>query len=347
MGFKRQRKFLSSKEILLWLACAPVCSVLLPAMSNVFLAINGTGLFPLILFCAAISMSITAAGFYLLGFADVIFKQADYSRKFLAHVGISSAVLLPFVAVLPWFLPQFETVSAYAQAVFAVIGTAVLSVLINSTFLAVSFAREWRTNILQLEALKRDILNTQIESLRHQMSPHFFFNSLNSLTVVIEEDPVEAVKYVHHLAHMYRYLLQSKETKVVQLYHELKFAETYIYLQKMRFGKALYMSVHIDDAEKHTLIPPLTLYILLENALKHNIITKAKPLHITVYIQDGKLQISNNIQARSEPEEMANVGLNNVRISYESISLMPMQVTTSNDNFTVALPLIRTLSQSA
>ncbi|MGZ5245281.1 MAG: sensor histidine kinase, partial [Bacteroidia bacterium] len=227
------------------------------------------------------------------------------------------------------------------------LATAFMAGLINAAFSLLYFIRLWHKNILHTEELKREIMHTQLESIRHQLSPHFFFNSLNSLNLVIEENPAEAIKYVQHIAHMYRYLLQSKETKVVPLHHELKFAESYIYLQKMRFGKALDMSVIIDKPDMQTVIPPLTLYILLENALKHNIITKSRPLQINVFIRDGKLQISNNVQARSMPEEKPIIGLKTVRSSYESICVQPMQIIQDDDNFTVSLPLIKELSQSA
>ncbi|RYD79524.1 MAG: hypothetical protein EOP53_09515 [Sphingobacteriales bacterium] len=307
---------------------------------------SGISFFSLAVYSIFLSGSISISNILLLNRYNQASPSQLKTRIFSQLINTFfavSAIALTFSAIISYTFVSVGFFKALAVSLFLGLPAAA----VFEGFILVDFLAEWKNYILQSEAVKLEKVKIQLESLKHQVSPHFFFNSLNSLALVIEEDQEEAVKYVHHIASLYRYLMQSKETAVVTLAEELKFAETYIYMQRMRFGPSLDMTVSIDQDQKKTLIPPLTLYILLENAIKHNIITKSKPLHINVCINDGKLQICNNIQMRSIAEEKADVGLRNVRTSYESISVLPMQVSTDNDNFTVALPLIKELSRSA
>ncbi len=323
----------------MWLSL-PVISLL-----TVFLYGTMNGLLHLLFTAFCICAVISAVNLFCISALRKI-GENSLRRRGILHAGVLCAFTLLFIVAATVLLTVAEVAGLQQAAGFS-IATALLCLVTNAAATILYFLRLWKESILQGEALKHEILAAQLEGIRQQLSPHFFFNSLNSLTLVIEEDPAEAVRYVHHIAHLYRYLLQSKDVKVVPLQNELRFAESYIYLQKMRFGKALDMTIAIDKSEMQNVIPPLTLYILLENALKHNIITKSKPLHIRVFIKDGKLRISNNIQTRVLPEDESVIRLRTVRTSYQSVSEQPLQVTQDEENFMVSLPLIKELSQTA
>lgn len=337
---------IQSKDLKWKKSAALLLSIPLVALVPVILLANPGKVFHSLSLALSLSAAITACNYLIYNYVTSHSKIKGLTNRAILHAGLvftlATALSLVFTGFWQGLLqmPYAEIVKFSALA-------AIMSLAANAGFSAINYMKTWRDNLLHTEELKREIMHLQLDGMRQQLSPHFFFNSLNSLSLVIQEDPAEAVKYVHHIAHMYRYLLQNNDTKVVPLRHELRFAESYIYLQKMRFGNALDMTIDISKAELQTVIPPLTLYILLENALKHNIITKAKPLHIHVFIKEGKLQISNNIQSRNLPDENPVIGLRTIRSSYESVSVQPMQIIQDDTNFTVALPLLKELSQTA
>jgi sensor histidine kinase YesM len=178
------------------------------------------------------------------------------------------------------------------------------------------------------------------ESLKNQLDPHFLFNSLNVLTSLIEENPKKAEKFTTGLSKVYRYVLEQKDKNLIPLEEELKFAKSYMALLKMRFEDGVEYSLpeHISNPDYK--VVPLSLQLLLENAVKHNIITSGTPLQIKIYEQDGYLIIENNNRPKASLEKSTKVGLANIKQRYALITKKQVVVISDAEKFQVKLPLL-------
>ena len=198
----------------------------------------------------------------------------------------------------------------------------------------------WKTTLIEKEHLERAHLASQLEGLRNQVNPHFLFNSLNTLIYLIPEDSEKAVRFVQQLSKVYRYVLESRDSQMIPLQEELGFLNAYIYLLRERFGDNL--QVEIKDLEHlpQAAIVPLTLQILFENAIKHNVISTEKPLHIEVFAENGHLVVRNNFQRKNQVMDSTGVGLQNIKDRYRMLTDRAVEVIASRQYFTVALPMI-------
>ena len=192
---------------------------------------------------------------------------------------------------------------------------------------------------LEAETLKKETTEAQYEALRKQINPHFLFNSFNVLSSIIETDEKLAVHFVEQLSKVYRYLLKTQDLKVVPLEEELDFIESYIFLLRIRFGDNLQFEKKILDNEHN--IPPSTLQLLIENAIKHNEVSKQNPLTIQLERSNGELIVKNNKnpKQRKEPSEM--VGLSNIRKRYQLLGAIPPVIEDSEEQYLVKLSLIK------
>lgn len=200
----------------------------------------------------------------------------------------------------------------------------------------------WKRTLVEAERLRSQNIQSQLEGLKQQINPHFLFNSLNTLSYLIPEDQDRAVKFVHKLSKVYRYFLEIQEQKLIPVSEELEFIHAYTFLVKERFGENLLITIDIPKEEREMSIIPLSLQILFENAIKHNVISKTNPLHIKVYVDEKSeyLCVSNNLQPKINSEHSTKIGLNNIKSRYQYFSKQPVQVHKNDDAFIVALPLI-------
>ncbi len=188
-------------------------------------------------------------------------------------------------------------------------------------------------------AMKRETAVAQYEALRTQINPHFLFNSFNTLIGVIEDDPSLAVTYVERLSDFYRNILQYRETDSIPLEEEIRLVQDYLYLLRQRFGEALLCDISLTDDRWR--VPPLAIQILIENAIKHNIVARSRPLHIHI-IQSaaGQVTVSNNLQPKLQAEASTGVGLDNVARRIELLTGKRIQVRRDESVFSVELPLL-------
>ena len=222
-----------------------------------------------------------------------------------------------------------------------ILGSVLITLMMNAIYESIYFSRRWKMAIMRTEVLKRQKLMSKFESLKNQVNPHFLFNSLNTLSHLIEDDKAVAIEFVQKMASVYRYVLQSKNTPLVDIEAEIKFVEMYVFLLRKRFIEGL--EVEIDPMVKRnkSLIPPLTLQILVENAVKHNIIGRDKPLKIRIFEANGRLIVWNNLQKKSVLEKYAKIGLKNIRERYQYLSEKPIEILQDALTFTVLLPIIK------
>ena len=214
------------------------------------------------------------------------------------------------------------------------------TILIIAIYESIYFMHELRHSVEETETLKRENLAAQLNALRTQVNPHFLFNNLNTLSSLIPENPEHAVDFVQELSKVYRHILEVKEEKSISLKDELEVLNAYTFLLKTRFDKNLQVNINIPPEKMQQKIVPLSLQILMENAIKHNIVSADKPLHIDVFTENGSLVVSNNLQMKKQINESTGIGLDNIRNRYKLLSNKPVKVTESETNFTVSIPLI-------
>jgi len=195
---------------------------------------------------------------------------------------------------------------------------------------------------LENEKLMTESLQSQFESLKNQVSPHFLFNSLTALKTLILESPNLAGQYVDHLSQVLRYTLQSSDKQLVALNEEMESAGSYLFLIKMRYDTNLVIKTEINQMLMSMMIPPLTIQTLLENAVKHNEISKRNPLTIVIQtIENETLVVSNRIQEKLTPEQGTGIGLANLSKQFQLLGGREIQIKQNNREFRVEIPLIK------
>src|SRR5688572_28155396 len=224
---------------------------------------------------------------------------------------------------------------AISKTIYVSVGiTLVISVLLTSR----SFLFNWRQTAIDAEKFKRESTVAKFESLRNQVNPHFLFNSLNALTNLVYDDQDKAVKFIKQLSEVYRYLLDTRDKEIVPLEEEKKFLESYLFLQQIRFGDKLRLTVSLD--QKKCMVAPLVLQMLVENAIKHNIISEESPLSIHIYTDQNFIVIENNLQKKDKMmEDSPGIGLQNIRKRYEFLTDKEVEVI-EREKFVVRLPMI-------
>lgn len=216
-----------------------------------------------------------------------------------------------------------------------------MSTLLIVTYEAISFYIQLQKAIVEKTELERQNIESQLEGLRNQVNPHFLFNSLNTLAYLIPEDSDKALRFLQKLSYVYRYVLESREARIIPLSKELDFLDAYIYLLKERFGDNLLVEIQCAETPQNVAIVPLSLQMLFENAIKHNIISVEKPLTISVFCENDHLIIRNNLQKKNQVMDSTGVGINNIRNRYAILTDQPVQIIPSQHFFTVALPVLK------
>lgn len=195
--------------------------------------------------------------------------------------------------------------------------------------------------VKKTEHAEREKFQLQYEALKNQVNPHFLFNSFNALMNIVEDDPKEAAALIKHLSQFYRKMTAYSQKELITLDEELELLNSYLFIQKKRFGTALQVNIDIEPAlKKSTFIPPLVLQLLAENAVKHNTISKDKPLHITIFSEGDLIVMQNNFNPKLEKEESEGVGLQNIKNRYKFLLNKKVIQEENNEAFIVKLPLI-------
>ncbi|MEJ8757161.1 two-component regulator propeller domain-containing protein [Pontibacter sp. H259] len=202
------------------------------------------------------------------------------------------------------------------------------------------FIKGREQRLRETERQEKDKVMFQFETLKSQVNPHFLFNSFNTLISTIEEDRDAAVTYVEKLSDFFRVMLTLREKNLIPLSQELDLIRDYAFLQQQRYRENLQVTITVPEANLNKLVAPLTLQLLLENAIKHNIISKARPLQVQVFVEGGFILVQNNFQPKLKPELSTNIGLQNIRKRYQLLRSQEIIVTQTEAYFTVSIPLI-------
>jgi LytS/YehU family sensor histidine kinase len=213
--------------------------------------------------------------------------------------------------------------------------------MIMAIYEAVYFYVRLEEFIREEEQAKQIIVTAKLDALRNQAQPHFLFNSLNTLRDIIDNDPKEdAQEFVDKLSDVYRFILDTGSANLVTLRDELKFAKSYIHIQSERFGDNLKLDWNISEKSLDSKVVPMSLQLLLENAIKHNVISRANPLEIVVKVDGDQLVIENKIQPKSTQLPSTKLGLKNIEKRYSLISEKIPTIVNDGEKFIVSIPLL-------
>mgnify|MGYP000504151473 CR=1 FL=1 len=217
------------------------------------------------------------------------------------------------------------------------------SLAIATFFHARGFMINWKASVGK-ESTKQEIVakteTAKFESLKSQLDPHFLFNSLNVLTSLIGENPKQAERFTTKLSKVYRYVLEQRNKELIPLSEELKFARTYMELLQMRFEDAIQFEIPTETSNDDLKIVPLSLQLLLENAVKHNVVSSKKPLKLRIFEQDGVLIIENNVNPKEAIGKSTKVGLKNITDRYRLLTKRSVSIINDKITFKVSLPLL-------
>ncbi len=219
----------------------------------------------------------------------------------------------------------------------------ILSLGVSTFMHARSFMINWK-QASKIEVTQQKIIagtaSAKFETLKNQIDPHFLFNSLNVLSSLIEENPENAQRFTSSLSKIYRYVLEQKDKELVSVEEELSFAKTYMNLLKMRFENSLDYEIKIGSIPVDAKVVPLSLQLLLENTVKHNIVSDQKPLRIVIYIENNYLVIQNDFQKKEVLQERKGLGLQNIVNRYDIITDRKVIIEQNEKTFSVRIPIL-------
>lgn len=287
----------------------------------------------------------------VIGF-DILYSKYSWDRdaKKLVVLGITGSVIW---STLAFFLARFThlvfieglTIDDFLEE--ESFGTYVFSMLIAFTitlaFHVFYFYKALQDIKLKEKTFESESNSAKFDALKNQLDPHFLFNSLNVLSALIDEDTEKAQDFTIGLSQVYRYVLDQKNKDLVSLKDEIKFAETYLDLLKMRFENSINVNIDSNIEEIEAKVIPLSLQLLLENAIKHNVISEQTPLKIEIYIDNSWLIVQNNIKPKqnSTHQKRNGIGLDNIKLRYKLFTDKQCVIEKTDDLFLVKLPLLQ------
>ena len=270
-------------------------------------------------------------------------KYAKY-RLVLGVIGSISVTMIGvfFIRMIIATIIEGETFVAFYTAeklryyVFSLIITMAVSLFFHTIY----FYKKSQEKKVKEQKIIAGTASAQFESLKNQIDPHFLFNSLNVLSSLIEENPENAQRFTTSLSKIYRYVLEQKDKELVSVTEELAFAKTYMNLLKMRFENSLFYELPQEIPNPDAKVVPLSLQLLLENTVKHNIVSEQKPLYIRIKIVENNLVIENDLQKKEVLGDRKGVGLQNIINRYGILTHRKVLIEETENQFSVSLPIL-------
>ncbi|MEI6060773.1 MAG: sensor histidine kinase [Bacteroidota bacterium] len=259
-------------------------------------------------------------------------------------VGYSVFIFASVQFIMLYLLYGTVPADAWPMVSKSSILTLLISFFMSLTFTAAGFFKAWKLALVNSEKLKTEMMAYKYESLRNQINPHFLFNSFNVLSDLVYADQAMAVKFINQLSELFRYVLDSRDKELVPLQDELDFMHAYIYLLKTRFEDKLDLKIGFEAAADE-LIVPMTLQLLVENAVKHNEVSEAFPLCIRITRNETCLEVENTLRLKRVGENSKNTGLKNIRQQFSFFTDRQIEVSDTNGKFMVRIPILKVLEK--
>ena len=261
---------------------------------------------------------------------------------------VTAAVVVPSIVAIGFLRNSFEHYAIWRLPLYQLgfflggMGTNLIFVMAEmALYEAIFYVDKWHNSELEKKELKKINLQMQFDSLKVQIQPHFLFNTLNTLIGLMKMDTPRAIKFTEEMAHVYRYLLEANERQLISLEEEMKFTKAYFFLLKTRYSEGLHLDMDWNAEADKFMLPPLSLQILLENAVKHNVITAARPLRIQIEVDPvrSQLTVKNNLQLKKEVARNGK-GLAHLKKKFELLNLKDIVIQGNDTVFIIILPLI-------
>jgi hypothetical protein len=277
---------------------------------------------------------------------DKIFQSTGLSIKRLL-VGFISSFAVSLIIVFT--LRVFEDIVIEGKTFFKFFDderisnyyvAMIITLVITFSLHLFHFYKKYQENRVKQQKIIAGTASAKFETLKNQIDPHFLFNSLNVLSSLIEENPDSAQRFTTSLSKVYRYVLEQKDKELVSVEEELSFAKTYMNLLKMRFENSVFFELPLSVSSPEARVVPLSLQLLLENTIKHNVVSQERPLHIRIYEESGYLVVQNDFQKKEVLQDRRGVGLQNIVSRYAIITTRQVQVEQTEQHFTVKLPVL-------
>jgi two-component system, LytTR family, sensor kinase len=260
---------------------------------------------------------------------------------FLACGFITSVLIIAFILLESMLLHKRSLSDSIIPVKLNIIYATLVNLLFHLLNAIFFYFKEYEIKAVEAEQLKRITAQAELQVIKNQINPHFLFNNLNVLSALVMQNNAEANKFIEAFSQVYRYILNNQDKELVALKAELEFIKPYIFLLEKRFSQGLKISIEIPEKYNDNFIIPASLQMLIENAIKHNIATRVKPLHIVLYANgNNTLQVSNNLQLREVVENSTEIGLQNIIKRYKLASGKKVMVEQTTDTFKVTLPLL-------
>ncbi|WP_221407815.1 sensor histidine kinase [Reichenbachiella faecimaris] len=239
-----------------------------------------------------------------------------------------------------WYLLAGFAKTDWNAVEMVVLINVICVLFVTHVYETVFLVKEKESETVKNEQLQRAKAEAELVALKNQVDPHFMFNSLNTLSYLVKSDSDKALIFTENLADIYRYILMQKDYALILLEDELAFTERYLSLLHLRFGNALIVRKGYSDLDtKKFLVPPTSVFVAFENAVKHNEISEKKPLLIVIDIRENRLIISNTIQKKGNIQDSTKIGLKNLDERFMLVTDSHIETTQTSDKFIVNLPL--------
>ncbi|WP_177318652.1 sensor histidine kinase [Chitinophaga sancti] len=264
--------------------------------------------------------------------------QKSLPKRLIVQLVVQVIMVFFIIVILKFFVPEwFSEGLIYQQTM--VLGI-IVSILISSIFTAYSFFVQWSQTEIKSAKNEQKAIQAQLDFLKTQIDPHFLFNNFSTLTSLIEDNPKLAVEYVQRLAVIYRHVLSDKEENVIRLADEMTFIESYLFLYQTRYQDSLIVEKHIPADIMDKYFATGSMQLLVENAIKHNAISRQKPLKIEIYAEEDFIIVKNNINPITKRADSTGIGLKNIAERYHLLSRQQIVIEQSSDSFLVKVPLL-------
>ncbi len=278
----------------------------------------------------------------LFRYYPLFFAGNSAIQKYVLIIGLNILYTAPLsmAMLLLWkWVGGMDTIGRNTLLITTAV-IVVCVIFVTNVYEKVLFAKHSDQEKMKMEQLQHAKVQAELDALKNQVDPHFIFNTLNSLSFLVEHDADKAQKFIDNLANVYRYILQSKDRDLVLLRDEMAFLQAYATLMTLRHEDAFRMKLNIDKSSRtHYLIPPISLMVAIENAVKHNEVSKTNPLIIEVKQDGHQISVSNRIVPRRFPYESTKVGLQNLNDRFEKTLGAAISIVESDHDFTLVLPL--------
>ena len=288
-------------------------------------------------------------GYSNMAYFDYLAKRQwqsnDRIKRFI--IGIGGAIIITLIGL--FVLRVIHSVGFYGSSFNSFLANETwnnysfglwITLTIVIIFHLIYYYNEYQQKRIKEQKVIAGTASAKFDALKNQLDPHFLFNSLNVLTSLIDENPDSAQKFTTGLSKVYRYVLEQKNKDLVSVDEELDFAKTYMSLLKMRFEDSIVFDIPENATNPESKVVPLSLQLLLENAVKHNMVTSNKPLHIRIFEDGGHLVVENTLQPKQIVKKSSGVGLSNIKQRYELLTDRQVNINQQAERFAVALPML-------